>query len=263
MVQPAQSHLAGNSLIDRIVSVWVWGSVCLIAPVMFPIALLIRVVTGPIDPQLRVLHAFTNLWGSIYCWVSPYWHVRIADSGGRPNGTAYVMVANHESIVDILVMHRTFLRFKWISKVQNFKLPFIGWNMRLNDYVPVRRGNRDSVLEMFEHATKHLDAGSSLLIFPEGSRSKDGQIKPFKTGAFELALRTKRPVLPILINGTAQALPTRGFVLQGHHNITVTVLEPLLPASFEGLTPEQLADRVRETLVEARREVVASVVVTN
>ncbi len=241
-------------LIDRLVSVWVWGFVCAVSPFMLPVAALIRVLTGPFDRQRRVLHQFTNLWGSSYLWVSPYWKIRVEGRHRCQPGQAYVMVANHQSTLDIVVMHCTFLHFKWVSKASNFNLPFIGWNMRLNDYVPLQRGDRQSVMEMFDHARRHLQASSSILMFPEGSRSRDGRMKPFKPGAFQLALETGKPVLPILIEGTADALPKRGFVLQGRHVIKLTVLEPVSPTTFEGETPESLATRVRSVLMNAQEE---------
>jgi 1-acyl-sn-glycerol-3-phosphate acyltransferase len=97
---------------------------------------------------------------------------------------------------------------------------------------------------MMQQAQDALEAGSSIMMFPEGTRSKSGELQRFKTGAFELALATGVPVVPIVISGTHNALPKHGFVLQGRHEIGVAVLQPVPPTG----TPEQLAQQVRDVI---------------
>jgi 1-acyl-sn-glycerol-3-phosphate acyltransferase len=149
------------------------------------------------------------------------------------------------------VLFRLFAHFKWVSKIENFRVPFIGWNMSLNRYVKLRRGDRASVVQMMKACRETLASGSSIMMFPEGTRSPDGRMRSFKTGAFELALECKRPILPIAIRGTSDALPKRGFVLQGRHPITISVLEEIPYESFAGESAEALTARVR-TLIVAR-----------
>ena len=105
----------------------------------------IRVVTGPFDRRLVLLHRFTCFWASLYTWCNPAWQVTVEGCDKIRPGTTYVMVANHLSLIDILVLFRLFRHFKWVSKIENFKVPFIGWNMRLNRYIELRRG--DAYLE--------------------------------------------------------------------------------------------------------------------
>ena len=138
-----------------------------------------------------------------------------------------MLVANHASLIDILVLFDLFRPYKWVSKASNFRLPFVGWNMRLNDYVPLRRGDRESVLEMLAHCGRHLESGSPILMFPEGTRSADGALKAFKDGAFELAVAHGVPVIPIAVHGTAAALPKHGLVLEQHVDARIEVLEPI------------------------------------
>ena len=165
-----------------------------------------------------------------------------------------MLVANHLSLLDILVLFRIFTHFKWISKIENFRVPFIGWNMRLNEYIALRRGDRQSVEQMMVASERTLREGNSIMMFPEGTRSADGRMKAFKPGAFELAKRTGSPIQPILLRGTADALPKRGFVLQGRHPIRVTVLDAIPPERFEQLTTEQLRDQVHALMAEALGE---------
>jgi 1-acyl-sn-glycerol-3-phosphate acyltransferase len=164
---------------------------------------------------------------------------------------AYVMVANHLSLLDILVLFRLFAHYKWVSKVENFRIPCIGWNMRLNGYIELRRGDRASVVQMVKQSLATLAQGSSIIMFPEGTRSPNGRMRSFKTGAFEIAQAARRPILPIAIEGTARALPKRGFVLQGRHPIRVTVLDPLPYAAFANDDALALTARVRARIAAA------------
>ena len=222
---------------------WVFlvASSCL----LFPIAVLIWAATRPFDPRLRALHLFTCFWGSLYTWANPAWPVRLSGREKIRRDEAYVMVANHQSLLDILVLFRLFVHFKWVSKIENFRIPLIGWNMRLNRYIQLRRGDRSSVVQMLTQCKETLSAGSSVMIFPEGTRSPDGRLRSFKTGAFVLAKDTGRPILPIVVEGTASALPKRGVVLQGRHRIRITILDEIRPESFASESPEDLALRVQ------------------
>jgi 1-acyl-sn-glycerol-3-phosphate acyltransferase len=227
-----------------------WAFLTLSSIALFPIALLIFAVTAPFDRRLRALHLFTCFWASLYTWLNPAWPVRIEGREKIARDEAYVMVANHLSLLDILVLFRLFTHYKWVSKVENFRVPFIGWNMSLNRYVRLRRGDRASVVTMLKACRETLAQGSSIMMFPEGTRSPDGRMRSFKTGAFELALECKRPILPIVLRGTSDALPKRGFVLQGRHPIRVTVLDPMPYEGFAGQTAEELAQRVRERIAK-------------
>jgi 1-acyl-sn-glycerol-3-phosphate acyltransferase len=212
---------------------------------LFPVAVAIWGLTLPFDRRLRWLHAFTCFWASLYTWANPAWPVRIEGREKIRRDATYVMVANHQSLLDILVLFRLFVHFKWVSKIENFRIPLIGWNMRLNRYIQLRRGDRSSVVQMLTQARESLAEGNSVMIFPEGTRSPDGRLRSFKTGAFLLAQTARLPILPIVIEGTASALPKRGFVLQGRHRIRVSVLDEIPPGSFATESPEELAARVQ------------------
>lgn len=232
----------------RILSLLFWAFIVVSSFCLFPIALLVWALTVLFDRRLVLLHRFTCFWGSIYTWTNPAWKVTIEGREKIRRGVAYVMVANHQSLLDILVLFRLFVPYKWVSKVENFRVPLIGWNMRLNRYIPLRRGDAESIQQMMTACEKTLASGSPLMIFPEGTRSVDGRLKAFKHGAFTLAKRTKCAILPIVISGTSQILPKRGFVLHGSHDIQVRILDEIPPASFADETVEQLTARVRERI---------------
>ena len=232
-----------GALFRMIHSLLFWAGLTLSSALLFPVALLIWAVTSPFDRRRVALHQFTCFWGSLYTWFNPAWPVRIVNRHKLAD-TPSVMVANHLSFLDILVIFRLFNHFKWVSKVENFRAPFIGWNMTLNGYIPLRRGDRDSIVKMLASSERTLKEGSSIMMFPEGTRSSSGKLRPFKKGAFDLAKKTGSPIQPIVIRGTHRALPDRGFVLQGRHPIELVILDVISAESYAGLSVEELTDQV-------------------
>ena len=232
-------------VLRRAGSLLFWMFIAVSSIVLFPVALLLWATTVLFDRRLRVLHRFTCFWASLYTWLNPAWRVHTEGREKIRPGATYVMVANHQSFLDILVLFRLFAHFKWVSKIEMFRIPLIGWNMALNRYVRLRRGDRASVLKMMDACEQTLAAGNSIMMFPEGTRSPDGHLRAFKPGAFELALRTRTPLLPIVIEGTARALPKRGFVLQGRHAIRIRVLDEIPYATFARTPVDRLTEEVR------------------
>ena len=234
----------------RIASTVFWLFLVVSSVLLFPIALLVFLVTAPFDRRRRILHLFTCFWASLYTWLNPAWPLTIEGREKWRDDRVYIAVANHLSLLDILVLFRLFKHFKWVSKIENFRVPFIGWNMRLNGYIPLVRGDSASARKMMEGCRKTLAEGNSIMMFPEGTRSKDGRLRPFKSGAFRLALDCRVPILPIVIEGTGDALPKAGYVLRGRHPIRIRILDPIEPESYEGETVESLTRRVHDLFLK-------------
>jgi len=216
----------------RVFSVAFWAFIGITCPVFFLGALVIWLVTLPFDRRRVALHLYSSAWAAFYVYLNPLWRLRITGRDRLPWHGAAVLVANHASLIDILVLFGLFRPFKWVSKQEIFRVPVIGWNMRLNDYVPVVRGSGASIRKMMDQCDRLLAAGSPLMMFPEGRRTSDGSLLPFKDGAFELAMRHRVPVFPIAVHGTRRALPRRGLVLREQVDARVEVLPPLTPTDF-------------------------------
>ncbi len=242
----------------RLGSTLFWVFLTVSSILLFPVAVLIWASTVLIDRRLVLLHRFTCFWASLYSWFNPVWRVRVEGRAKIDPNTAYVMVANHQSLLDILVLFRLFTHFKWVSKVENFRIVCVGWNMRLNRYIELVRGDRESIEHMLAACETTLREGSSIMMFPEGTRSDDGRLKAFKHGAFTLAHRVGAPILPIVVQGTAAALPKRGFLLQGRHAITIRVLEPIPYARVASLSVEELTEHVRDIIARELGEIPAA-----
>ncbi len=236
-------------LVKRIGSTVFWLFIVVSSIMLFPIAALIWAATVLFDRRLVILHRFTCFWASLYTWFNPVWRVTIEGREKIDPSVPYVMVANHQSLLDILVLFRLFTHFKWVSKIENFRVICVGWNMSLNRYIKLRRGDAESVQQMMDACQRTLAEGSSVMMFPEGTRSPDGRMRAFKHGAFTLALHTQSPILPIVVRGTANALPKRGFVLQGRHAIHVRVLDAIPYATFADMSVESLTSAVRNVFV--------------
>jgi 1-acyl-sn-glycerol-3-phosphate acyltransferase len=240
----------GNA-ISAVGSVLFWAFILVTSALLFPVALAIWALTRPFDPRTRALHLFTCFWASLYTWLNPVWRVHITGKEHIEPGVTTVMVANHLSLVDILVLFRLFTPFSWVSKEENFRVPFIGWNMRLNGYIPLRRGDKASAAVMMDACRATLRAGTPIMMFPEGTRSRTGELQAFKPGAFQLALDTGCPLQPIVLDGSAQALPKRGFVLRGRHVIRVQVLPRIELPADGSVSAVELAGSTRQVIADA------------
>ena len=224
-----------------------WPYLLISSIVLFVGALTVFVATVAFDRRRAILHLYSCAWAYHYVRLLPLWRVRFTGVERIRSGRTYVLIANHQSLGDILVLFGLFKHYKWVSKRAIFRLPLIGWNMSLNDYVPLRRGDPKSIEVMMQECRAHLRRGSSVMMFPEGTRSIDGEIKAFKHGAFTLAKELE--LVPIVIDGTRDALPKHGLMLDHPFNlpIRVRVLDPIAPLPDENVTA--LMNRVRQVMV--------------
>ncbi|HZY03742.1 MAG TPA: 1-acyl-sn-glycerol-3-phosphate acyltransferase, partial [Anaeromyxobacteraceae bacterium] len=129
-------------------SVVYWALVVATMPVFFVGALAVFLASAPFDRRRVALHLYSCFWASFYVYVNPLWRVRVLGRDKLPWRRSAVIVSNHLSLVDILVLYGLYRPFKWVSKEENFKIPFTGWNMTLNGYVRLARGERKSIRDM-------------------------------------------------------------------------------------------------------------------
>jgi 1-acyl-sn-glycerol-3-phosphate acyltransferase len=169
----------------------------------------------------------------------------------------FVVVSNHESFADILLISHLPWEMKWLSKAELFRIPIMGWMMWLVGDIPVKRGFGPSAVEAMERCRKALDNRVSVMIFPEGTRSKTAELLPFKDGAFRLAIEAGVPILPLAVSGTATALRKHDWRF-GRSDAEVRVLEPVETAGLSLSDVPELKARVRQTIVEARDALAAA-----
>jgi 1-acyl-sn-glycerol-3-phosphate acyltransferase len=235
----------------RVYNAFYWPYLALTCVLFFAPALLIWALTFW-DPKKRLLHAFTSFWGAHYLAWAPFASVRVAGRDLGLHAGPCVYVSNHQSMVDILAVFATYLPYRWVSKRENFFAPFLGWTMWLNGYVPLKRGHLPSIRRMLRRCDAELRAGNSLFLFPEGTRSDDGELKAFYRGAFWLAVRHHVPVVPVVIEGTRDILPKRSLLIRPQA-VDVSVLPPVDARPF-GSDDRGLRARVHAQMTEALSE---------
>lgn len=216
--------------------------------IFFFIACLIRLFSFFIDPRRIALNLFSSFWASVYTWCVPIWSVKIIGRKKMDINKSYVIVSNHQSQLDILLIYRLFFPMRWVSKAAVFNLPFIGWNMLLNGYIKLKRTDKASIAQMMKQCEQLLMQNISVMIFPEGTRSQTGLVKPFKHGAFILAKKMKKPILPMVINNTKKALPKHTIMIKGRHHMTVTVLDEIPFSVFKDMAIEDITKMVQHTI---------------
>ena len=218
--------------------------------IFFPLALVLRFTTFWFDRRLAILHLLSTCWASCYTWLSPLWSVTVSGRENVDRKKAYMMVSNHQSMLDIPVIYRIFLHFKWVSKASLFKIPFIGWNLWLNRHIKLDRSSMQSQRKMLRDCARNIQNGSSVMIFPEGTRSRTGELRAFKEGAFLIAMQQKTDILPIVLDGSAQALPEKGFIPKRKQNICVNILPPVPYETFKDMGIRQLSEHIRTIIAE-------------
>lgn len=208
-------------------------------------------VVGIADPTHRRAGRWLRRFGRTTSRLTPLWQFSV--EGEAPpdiDRRGYVVVANHASLADPFLLSFLPWDMRWVAKEELFRMPVLGWLMRLGGDVPLRRTSKSSAKEMAAACAETLARGLSVMIFPEGTRSKDGTLRPFKDGAFRLAIETQSPVLPVAVSGTRDCLPN-GALAIGRATAKARILSPI---STAGMTLDDLP-RLRD---QARAQIEAS-----
>ena len=171
-----------------------------------------------------------------------------------PMGT-YVMVLNHNSMVDILSIYNLPLVFKWVSKKEVYRIPIVGRLLLAHGDIVINRASTKEAMQLVHTRGKEwLAKGASVAIFPEGTRSKDGEIHNFKAGAFILAKDAEVPILPIVLEGTDRVV-RKGFFMNWSNRITIKILPPVSKQDVVERPIKEVMAEVHDSMVEALAEI--------
>ena len=160
-----------------------------------------------LHPTGKVFMRVAQSWGRQVLWLAG---VKLAIRGKEnvDSKTTYVVCANHQSQIDIpLLFYSLPVKIRFLAKRSLFFIPFFGWSLYLAGFIPVDRGNTSKAKRSIERGAKRIKKGPSLMVFPEGTRTHDGDIHKFKSGAFILAMRSQTPILPVAIQGSFDVIP--------------------------------------------------------
>lgn len=187
-------------------------------------------------------------WGRRMMAFTPGWNVEFTGRENIPtHGSApFIIVANHESTADIFGVFLLGIQFKWLAKYELFQIPILGFAMKKNGYIPVKRGDRNGHKRALEESREWIKKGFSLLFFPEGTRSLGGRPGKFKPGAFKMAVETQSPLLPVVLSGAGKLLG-KGSICPNNATLKIRVL-PLVHQR-EGESIDELTQRVEDLIV--------------
>src|SRR3954451_20608114 len=245
-----------SRLSQSIVSLWAWLVLVLCILLWFPTLVIVRLLTFPFDRAGYVAGYIFRRIGPAMATLNPLW--RFSYSGKLPADPRrpFVVVSNHESFADILLISHLPWEMKWLSKAELFRIPIMGWMMWLAGDIPVKRGFGPSAVEAMERCRTALRQRVSVMIFPEGTRSRTAQLLPFKDGAFRLAVEARVPILPLALSGTGTALPKHGWRF-GRSAAHLRVLEPVDTAGLTLADVPALKARIRDLIVRTRDSLAA------
>ena len=245
-----------SRLWQSILSLWAWLVLILCILIWFPVMVVLLLVTGPFDRGRYIVGYVFRRIGPAMATLNPLWRFRYSGTMPQNPRHPYVVVSNHESFADILLISHLPWEMKWLSKAELFRIPIMGWMMWLAGDIPVKRGFGPSAVEAMERCRKALRQRVSVMIFPEGTRSKTAELLPFKDGAFRLAIEAGVPILPLALSGTGTALPKHGWRF-GRSAAHLRVLEPVDTAGLTLADVPALKARIRDLIVRTRDSLAA------
>lgn len=212
---------------------------------------LVATVVGWLPPRGRWMYLCARIWSPL---VTRSAGMRIHLHFAQPLSpkAGYVFMANHQSMMDIPVLIETLPgETRMLAKRGLFQLPIFGWSLKSGGFIPVDRKDRASARETFAAAVRCLEHGHSILLFPEETRSKDGELLPFKSGGFLMALKTGYPIVPVGIRGTFEARP-RGGIVNRPQRVQVHYGRPIDVKEYGVRGKGRLMEEVRERIFELR-----------
>ena len=195
------------------------------------------------------VHRIARFWGRSILFVSRI-KVSVKGLSNIDGSKSYVYMPNHQSNFDIPVLLGTLkVQFRWLAKAELFKIPIFGQAMRKAGYISIDRNNRESAFESLKVAANKIKSGVSVLIFPEGTRSRDGNIRPFKKGGFVVAIDSGAPIVPIVITGT-RSIMTKGSLRMNPGKVTMIIHRPIQTSVYTRETKGALMESVRHVICD-------------
>jgi 1-acyl-sn-glycerol-3-phosphate acyltransferase len=195
----------------------------------------------PFNKKRKVPPFIYFLWTDLLIALNPYLDIRINGLENIDTTKTYIVVANHRSYLDIVLLYQTRMQFKWVAKEGLFKIPFLGWSLSLDKHISLAREKSGGIRKAYQEAQACLEHGISVLFFPEGTRGDTKEIGIFQSGAFKLAIKNHVPILPISIRGTENALPKGSWLFGTGAPLVLNVLEPIDVEGVDFATLRDLA----------------------
>ena len=238
-------------MLKTFLSIGIWIYDIALTIILFFVVLFFWFFLYPFDKKRRVAHSQCFWWSEAIVSMNPFWKLKVSGLENIDHKRTYVIIANHESMADIVVLYKTRMQFKWVSKESLFQVPFIGWCLSLTRHIKLARGEYSSIKKVYREAAEWLRSGMSVLFFPEGTRSDTAEMNVFQNGAFKLAIREKMPILPIAIRGTGGAITKGSWLFTAKIPVSLKVLPSIDASKFHIRDFAALRDQAREAIEKA------------
>lgn len=238
-------------MIRTLMNYWAWFATVMCVVIGTPLVALIFVCTAPFDKGRYAAGRAFRLVAVTSLKINPLWRFKTRGRLADPR-RPYVVVANHESYADVFLISRFPWEMKWLSKDTVFNIPLMGWMMQMAGDIRLVRGDRDSAAEAIVQCRDRLQKRVSVMIFPEGTRSRTREMLPFKDGAFRLAIETGTPILPIAVAGTRYAMAKGSFRFQPARALAVH-LDAIETTGMSPADIPALKEQTRAAIEEGRR----------
>lgn len=226
----------------------------IICTVFMALSAVALVVCYPFDSGRRVVHELSRILVRTFFLVPPFWRQRIVGLENVDKKKRYVIVVNHNTVIDIPALYYLPLNFRWVSKREVYKVPFFGQFLFLHGDICINRGRASAAMEqLLREGKKWIARGASVAVFPEGTRSRDGEIHRFRAGAFTLAKEAGVEILPVVLDGTA-TLIRKNAMFDWRNRIDIRVLRPVSVEEVRDTEVHDLMEGVRERMVRALAE---------
>ncbi len=232
-------------------SLLIWSMGTALTIILYYVMLFLSIILYPIDKSRKIAHSQCFWWSDILSGINPYWDIRVAGLEHIDKKRAYVIVANHQSLADIVLLYKIRAQFKWVAKESLFKVPFLGWCLTLAKHISLERGDYSSIKAVYREAGKWLRQGMSVFFFPEGTRSETESMNEFQNGAFKLALKEGVAVLPIAIRGTHHSIPKGSWLFSNKIYGRIKVLPPIEVSRYKQSDFALLRDAARKAIETA------------
>lgn len=232
----------------KVSSILIWVGIGFFFLINCFMVLPVFLLTFLFDKDRKAANRVFMWMGPMIMSIIPGVKVQFSGLQNRPVDKPFIAIANHQSFLDMAVLSMLPWKMKWISKKELFWVPVIGWSMFMSGQVYLDRKRKDAI-KMLDSVTPSLKRNYPVMIFPEGTRSRDGSLQRFKRGAFLLARENNALLLPMAVKGTHELLASDGWLIGRPEQITIDVLEPVDPAGFT--TDEEVAEFCRNRILEA------------
>jgi len=208
-------------------------------------------LTFAFDRNRRIVHAVSHIMSGSITYLSILWRMKCRGTENIERGKSYIVTVNHQTMLDIPVCYSLPLHFKWVSKREVLKMPIFGWILQLRGDIAIERGGTASTIKLFKRAAEVTSEGCSVMIFPEGTRSRSETMGRFKDGAFIMAKECDKEILPVVIDYRYRKRHFFGRKLDIPDRITLTALPPIGIETVRAAGAEELRDLTRATMAEA------------